>query len=90
MSDHSTARLLFNLNSIISIIRRKAALETIANKIVADACKSYKFLERKSRAKMLLLSTNAALLLFSSIYISFALLAAAAVAESVIAFYTIY
>ncbi len=88
MLDYSTARLLFNLNFIISIIRRKAALETIAKKIVVDTCKSYKSSKRKSRAKILLLSTNVVLLLFSSIYISFALLAA--VAESTIISYTIY
>ncbi len=88
MSDHSTARLLFNLNSIISTIRRKAALETIAKRVVADTYKSYKSSERKSCAKMLLLSTNTVLLLFSSIYISSIL--PAAVAESAIIFYTIY
>ncbi len=86
--DHSTVRLLFNLNLIINIIRRKAALETIAKKIVVDACKSYKFLEKKSCAKTLLLSTNTALLLFSSIYIFSILLTA--VAELAIVFYTIY
>ncbi len=88
MSDHSTARLLFNLNPIISITRRKAALETIAKRIVVDACKSYKSSEKKSRAKMLLLSTNAVLLLSLSIYISSVL--SAAVAESAIVSYTIY
>ncbi len=88
MSDYSTARLLFNLNPIISTIRRKAALETIAKGVVADVCKSYKSSEKKSRAKILLLSTNAVLLLSSSIYISSVL--PAAVAESAITSYTIY
>ncbi len=86
--DYSTARFLFNLNSIISTIRRKAALETIAKKIVINAYKSYKFLEKKSCAKMLLLSTNVVLLLSSSIYI-FSILSTTIV-ESTITFYTIY
>jgi len=68
MLNYSIAQLLFNLNSIISIIKRKAALETIAKKVVANACKPYKSSGRKSRAKALLLSTNATSLPSSSIY----------------------
>ncbi len=88
MLDYSTVRLLFNLNSIISTIRRKVALETIAKRIVANIYKSYKFSKRKSRAKILLLSTNTILLLSFSIYIFSTLLTI--VAELAIASYTIY
>ncbi len=88
MSNHSIARFLFNLNPIISTTRRKAALKAIAKKIVVDACKSYKLSRKKSRAKTLLSSTNTALLLSSSIYISFALLTT--IVELAITFYTIY
>ncbi len=88
MLDYFIAQLLFNLNSIISTIRRKAILETIAKKIVVNACKSYKFLEKKSCAKMLLLSTNVVLLLSFSIYISSILLIT--IVELTIISYTIY
>jgi len=88
MLDYSIVGSLFNLNFIISIIRRKAILETIVKRVVVDACKSHKFLERKSRAKMLLLSTNIVSLLSFSIYISFVLLAI--VAKLAITSYTIY
>jgi len=88
MSNHSIARLLFSLNLVISIIKRKATLETIAKKIVVDACKSHKSLERKSRAKTLLSSTNVASLSSSPIYTSLALLTT--VAKSTITSYTIY
>jgi len=88
MLDYSIVRLLFNLNPIISIIKRKATLETIAKKIVVDAYKPYKSLERKSRTKTLLSSTNIALLLSFSIYISLAL--STTIAKLTIISYIIY
>jgi len=88
MSNYSIAQLLFNLNPIISTIKRKATLETIAKRVVVDAYKSYKSSRKKSRTKTLLSSTNIALLLSSSIYIFLVLLAT--IAKSTITFYTIY
>ncbi len=88
MLDYSIAQLLFNLNLIINIIKRKAALETIAKRIVVNACKSYKSLEKKSCTKTFLLSTNIVLLLSFSTYISSILLAT--IAKLAIASYTIY
>jgi len=88
MLDYFTARSLFSLNLVISITRKKVVLETIAKRVVVDACKPYKSLEKKSRAKTLLSSTNVALLLSSSIYTSFALLTI--VAKLAITSYTIY
>ncbi len=88
MLDYSTAQLLFNLNSIISITRRKVALKIIAKRVVVNAYKSYKSLRRKSRTKTLLSPTNVALLLSFSIYISLVLLAT--IAKLTITFYTIY
>jgi len=79
---------LFNLNLIINTIRRKVVLKTITKKVVVNAYKFYKFLEKKSCAKILLLSTNTVLLLSFSIYIFFVLLAT--IAELTIVFYTIY
>ncbi len=88
MLDYSTARLLFNLNSIINTIRRKVALETIAKRVVVNIYKSYKFSKRKSCIKILLLSTNTILLLSFSIYIFSAL--STTIAKLAITFYTIY
>jgi len=51
MSDHSTARSLFDLNPVMSTRRRTAALEAIAEGVVADACKPHKPSGRKPRAK---------------------------------------
>ena len=90
MLDHSIARSLFKLNPIMSIIRRKAILETIAKEVVANACKPHKPLKRKSRAKTLLSPINVASLLSSSTYISFALSTTIIVAKSIMTPYTIY
>jgi len=46
-------------------------LETIVENVVVDACKPHKSLERKSRAKTLLSSTNVRSLLSFSTYIFF-------------------
>ncbi len=59
MSDHSTARSLFNLNPVMSTRRRTAALEAIAEGVVVDACKPHKPPGRKPRAKASLPPTNA-------------------------------
>jgi len=56
MLGHFIARSLFNLNLVMSIRRRTTTLETIAENVVVDACKSHKTLERKSRAKISRLS----------------------------------
>jgi len=88
MSDHSTARSLFNLNPIMSTTRRKAALEAIAKGVVADACKPHKPSGRKPRAKASLPPTNAASLPPPPTHTPPA--SSTAVAESVVAPYTIH
>jgi len=75
MSNYFIVRFLFNLNLVMSIRRRTTTLEIIVENVVVDACKSYKSLKRKSRAKTLLSPTNVRSLLSFSTYTSFTLLA---------------
>jgi len=72
MLNYFIARFLFNLNLVISIKRRTTTLKIIAKSVVVNAYKSYKTLEKKSRAKISQLSIITKLLLSFCARTSFA------------------